>query len=190
MTNGMILTHGAGSNRNAPLLVAMEREFTALGWVVERVDLAFRESGRSGPPRPSDQHLDREGLSRHLSSMRGRVDGKVFFGGHSYGGRQGSILLASQPELADALLLLGYPLHPPAKPAQLRTEHFPSLRVPTLFASGGKDEFGTPQELEAAVALIPARTQRLLFEKLKHDLGSGKGTTPSEVAQAFAAFAL
>lgn len=188
--NGIVLTHGAGSNRNAPLLVAMDREFAAMGWVVERVDLAFRESGRSGPPRPADQHLDREGLAAHLGAMRARVAGKVLLGGHSYGGRQGSILLAERPELADALLLLGYPLHPPGKPTQLRTEHFPSLCVPTLFASGGKDEFGTPEELQAAVALIPARTQRLLFEKLKHDLGGGKGSTPTEVAQAFAAFAL
>jgi len=188
--NGIVLTHGAGSNRNAPLLIAMDREFTALGWIVERVDLAFRESGRSGPPRPADQHTDREGLAVHLRAMRGRVDGKVLFGGHSYGGRQGSMLLAAQPKLADALLLLGYPLHPPAKPAQLRTEHFPNLHVPALFASGGKDEFGTPEELKAAVSLIPARTQILTFDKLKHDLGGGKGATPAEVAQAFAAFVL
>jgi len=61
--------------------------------------------------------------------MRELVTGRVFLGGQSYGGRQASMLLASEPGLADALLLLSYPLHPPRRPAELRTAHLPSLKT-------------------------------------------------------------
>ena len=83
--------------------------------------------------------MDCELRSRYL---RGRVGGPVVLGGHSYGGRQATMLAAEEPGVAEALLLLSYPLHPPNKPAQLRTAHFPQLRTPALFVSGTKDPFG------------------------------------------------
>ena len=184
----ILLTHGAGSNRNAPLLVALEAEFTALGFTVERVDLAFRSSGRSGPPRPADQAQDRAGLAEHL--VRLKATGKVYLGGHSYGGRQGSMLLAERPELADGLLLLAYPLHPPGKPEQLRTAHLPSLKTPVLLVSGGKDEFGTESELSQALDLIPARKEFKIFPALRHDLGAGRKGVAAEIAAAFDRFIL
>jgi hypothetical protein len=183
----ILLTHGAGSNRNAPLLVALETEFIKLGFAVERVDLAFRLSGRSGPPRPADQAKDREGLADHLLRLRGLYD-KVYLGGHSYGGRQGSMLLAERPELADALLLLAYPLHPPGRVDQLRITHLPSLKTPVLLASGGKDDFGTPEELALCASLIPARKQLKVFPALKHDLGAGKKGVAAEIATTFQKF--
>jgi predicted alpha/beta-hydrolase family hydrolase len=53
------------------------------------------------------------------------------------------------------LVLLSYPLHPPGKPDNLRTEHFGALSVPCLFVSGEKDPFGSPDEFAAAVKAIP-----------------------------------
>jgi predicted alpha/beta-hydrolase family hydrolase len=189
--NAIVLTHGAGSNRNAALLVALEREFVALGWAVERVDLAFRSTpGRSGPPRPSDYEKDQAGLKRDLSVLRERTGAdRVYFGGHSYGGRQGSMLLSTDPDAADGALLLSYPLHPPGKPQQLRTAHFPALtRTPLLFVSGTKDEFGTEEEMRAALTAIPARRELMAVEGAKHDLRGGKGQLPGQIAAAFAAF--
>jgi uncharacterized protein len=185
----ILLTHGAGSNRNAPLLVALEGEFQKLGYAVERVDLSFRLSGRNGPPRPADQAQDRAGLAAHLERLR--ADGEVYLGGHSYGGRQGSMLLAERPELASGLLLLAYPLHPPDKPDQLRTAHLPSLRTPVYFASGGKDEFGTGQELSAALELIPGSRKALqIFAPLRHDLGGGRKGVAASIAEGFDKFIL
>ncbi len=184
----ILLTHGAGSNRNAPLLVALETEFEALGFAVERVDLAFRLSGRGGPPRPADQAQDRTGLAEHLERLR--PTGKVYLGGHSYGGRQGSMLLAERPELANGLLLLSYPLHPPGKPEQLRTAHLPSLKTPVLFASGGKDGFGTESELTQALDLVPARKELKIFPALRHDLGGGRKGVATEIASDFDRFIL
>src|SRR5579871_1011444 len=122
--DSLILTHGAGSNRNAPLLVAVANAFAESGRYVVRYDLPFRQQRPHGPPRPGDAARDREGLREQVQKARAKSAERVWLGGHSYGGRQASMLAAENPGLADALLLLSYPLHPPAKPQQLRTTHF------------------------------------------------------------------
>jgi hypothetical protein len=98
----------------------------------------------------------------------------VFLGGHSYGGRQASILAAEEPSLVDGLLLLSYPLHPPNKPNQLRTDHFSKVRVPATFVHGTQDPFGSIDEMRAAVHMIPAKTQLVVVEGTGHDLARGK----------------
>ncbi len=71
------------------------------------------------------------------------------------GGRMCSMVAAQGRLNVVALVLIGYPLHPPKKPDTLRTDHFSKLSVPCLFISGSKDAFGTPTELAEATALIP-----------------------------------
>jgi uncharacterized protein len=114
--------------------------------------------------------------------------GKVSLGGQSYGGRQASMLVASDSNVAHALLLLSYPLHPPGRPQQLRTAHFPALRTPTVFVSGTKDPFGTIEELEAARKLIPAPTQLISIQGAGHSLLTkrNQGELVSTIVSAFA----
>jgi hypothetical protein len=171
---GLVLTHGAGSDRNAPLLVAIATRFCDAGMTVLRCDLAFRRARAKGPPSRTQAAADRDGLRAAVGALRERVPGPVYLGGHSYGGRQASMLAADEPDIAAALLLLSYPLHPPEKPAQLRTQHFPRLRVPSLFVSGTKDGFGTIAEIEAAIAAIPAATRLIAIAGAGHDLKRGK----------------
>ncbi len=137
----IVLTHGAGSDRNSPILVALDHALTAAGLRVVRIDLWFREQRRSGPPYGADAIKDRATLRRHAEEARRSERGRVFLGGHSYGGRQASMLAAEAPAIADALLLLSYPLHPPRRPDEPRTAHFPSLRTPALFVHGTRDQF-------------------------------------------------
>ena len=99
----------------------------------------------------------------------------MFLGGHSYGGRQSTMLCADHPDLVDGLLLLSYPLHPPRKPEQLRIQHLPKLQTPALFVHGTRDPFGTAEEVESALKLIPAKVRLLRIEGAGHDLGF-KGT--------------
>jgi predicted alpha/beta-hydrolase family hydrolase len=177
--DGLVLTHGAGGNKDAPLLIALAEAFVARGVTVLRCDLPFRQARARGAPSPAGAARDREGLRAALAVVGARVRGRRFLGGHSYGGRMASMLLAEQPPLAAALLLQSYPLHPPGAPGRLRTEHLPRLRVPTLFVHGTVDPFGTPEELEQARALIPARTA-LLSVAHGHDLGwSGRRRDPT-----------
>ena len=118
---------------------------------------------------------DREGLRAALEALAEIARGPVYLGGHSYGGRQSTMLAAEDPALpAAALLLLSYPLHPPDKPAQLRTAHLPQLKTPALFVHGTKDPFGTIEEMQAALALIPARNELITVDRAGHDLGHGR----------------
>ena len=173
-TSGLVLTHGAGGNSRASLLVAVDEAFTAAGITVVRYDLPFRQKRPFGPPSPAGAAADRAGLREAVTRMRSLVTGRVFLGGHSYGGRQATMLAAEEPGLVDALLLLSYPLHPPGKPAQMRTAHFPALHTPAVFVHGAKDVFGTPEEMNEALLLIPAPVRLILLEGAGHDLGKGK----------------
>ena len=168
--NGVVLTHGAGGNAQMPLLIALAETFAAAGFAVLRCNLPFRQARSFGPPRPADGARDREGLKCAVAAMRTVVSGRVLLGGQSYGGRQASMLLADQ-ELADGLLLLSYPLHPPTRPAQPRTQHLPQIHAATLFVHGTKDPFGSIEEIESARKLIPARTELVVVESAGHDLG-------------------
>ena len=118
--------------------------------------------------------------------------GRIFLGGHSYGGRQATMLCAEEPELVNGLFLLSYPLHPPRKPTQLRVQHLPQLRVPALFVHGTRDPFGSIEEMEAALKMIPAKTELLSVDGAGHDLGFKGKAMPAEVVgeivRAFADF--
>jgi predicted alpha/beta-hydrolase family hydrolase len=94
------------------------------------------------------------------------------------------MLAAAEPGLVAGLLLLSYPLHPPKKPEQLRTQHFPSLRTPGVFVHGAADPFGSIAEMKQALSLIPARTQLLTIEGAGHDLKGGR-FDPNWIAAAF-----
>jgi predicted alpha/beta-hydrolase family hydrolase len=167
---GLVITHGAGSHCGSPLLLAIAEAFAGEGFHVLRCDLPYRQERPAGPPPPGSAERDREGLRRAAQAMREITPGFVLLGGHSYGGRQSTILAAEAPELADALLLLSYPLHPPRKPDQLRTQHFPRLQTPGLFVHGARDPFGAIEEMQAALTLIPARHHILTLEKTGHEL--------------------
>jgi predicted alpha/beta-hydrolase family hydrolase len=186
--DGLVLTHGAGGNKDAPLLVAVAEAFVARGLTVLRCDLPYRQVRPRGAPSPAGAARDREGLRGALAVLRTKAAGRLFLGGHSYGGRQASMLLAAEPALASGLLLQSYPLHPPGRPRDLRTAHLPQLRVPTLFVHGLTDAFASAWELESARALIPGQT-RVLSIKGGHDLGWGKKRSghdlPATIADAF-----
>jgi predicted alpha/beta-hydrolase family hydrolase len=184
----LLLTHGAGSNRNAPLLVALDHAFSEHQIQVVRYDLPFRQDRAKGPPRPGDAARDREGLRAEILKIREKHPDQVWLGGHSYGGRQCSMLAAEMPGLADRLLFSSYPLHPPGKTQQLRTAHFPKLQTPALFVQGSRDPFGSIEEMKSAIALIPAPVQLLEIEGVGHDLGRNHAAVAAQIATAFLAF--
>jgi predicted alpha/beta-hydrolase family hydrolase len=188
---GFVLTHGAGGNAQAPLLRALADTFADAGFTVLRCDLPYRQTRSFGPPGPGDAARDRAGLKNATAAMKtilgapllpdvGRSgdfspdkhhEARIFLGGHSYGGRQSSMLCAEEPGLVSGLLLLSYPLHPPRRPEKQRTQHLPDLRTPTLFVQGTRDPFGSITEIERAIKMIPAKTKLLTIEGAGHDLG-------------------
>jgi hypothetical protein len=195
--DALVLTHGAGSNCQAPLLIALAETFAGSGFTVLRCDLPFRQDRSFGPPGPGEAKSDRAGLKNAIAALKHIARGRVFLGGHSYGGRQASMLCAERSEIASeeaaaGLLLLSYPLHPPKKPEQLRTQHFFHLQTPALFVHGVSDPFGSIDEMRQALKIIPSKTKLLPVEGAGHDLGfKGKAKRqdlPANVLQEFKEF--
>jgi uncharacterized protein len=185
----LVLAHGAGSNANAPLLIAVATVFAEAGLHVLRCDLPFRQLRPHGPPMGTGAQ-DRAGLCRAVEVMRALVlveapPGRIFIGGHSYGGRQASMLAAEDPAVAAGVVLFSYPLHPPKRPAQLRTAHFPNLRTPALFVHGTRDPFGSLDEMRQALGLIPVACELLPVEGAGHDLARGRGNVARDALTAF-----
>ena len=148
----------------------MAEAFQAAGFVVLRFDLPFRRERPKGPPHPAGAARDRAGAVEAVAQLRQLGCARVFAGGHSYGGRQTAMAAAESPELAESLLLLSYPLHPPGRPQQMRTAFFPQLQTRGLFVHGAADPFATFEELQDALRLIPARTELLSIPAAGHDL--------------------
>jgi uncharacterized protein len=180
---GFALTHGAGGNCNARILVAVAEAFVAQAWTVLRYDLPFRRTRPFGPPTPASAAADQNGIRNALAEVRQLAAGPLIAGGLSDGGRQTTMLAAQEPALCDCLVAFSYPLHPPGKPQQLRTAHFPALRIPILFVHGTADDFGTVDELRQAATVITAAHQLSIVEKAGHDLKGGKFDLNSKVIQ-------
>jgi len=174
----VVLTHGAGGSRDSPLLIRICDEWAARGWLAVRYNLPYRRRRAAGPP-PASATADLAGVAEAIAVGRGLSDGPLITGGHSYGGRLTSMVIAANPGVADELTLFSYPLHPPGKPERLRTEHFPAITVPTVFTHGSSDPFGSLDELRAAVELIPAPTEIVEVSGARHDLGTKGPTVPT-----------
>lgn len=149
----LVLGHGAGGtgpSRDLRTLVGL----TAQGWVVALVDQPWRVAGRrvAGPPAQLDAAwiatwralVGRPGAAR----ARGRLPAPHIAGGRSAGAR---VVARTAAQLApDAILLLSFPLDPPAG----RPSREPELRaalqtgVPTLLVQGDTDSFADPARLE------------------------------------------
>jgi len=170
-TGVVVLTHGAGGSRESALLKKICDEWARRGWLAVRYNLPYRRRRPKGPPSGSAA-TDQTGVVEAIELVRTMADGPVVAGGHSYGGRMTSMVVAEGTAKVDALTLFSYPLHPPGKPERLRTEHLPGIAAPTVFTHGTSDPFGSIDELRAAAALIPAPTELIEVTGARHDLGS------------------
>jgi uncharacterized protein len=170
----VVLTHGAGGSRESPLLQEVCDEWAQRGWLAVRYNLPYRRRRPTGPPSGSAA-TDRAAIAEAITLCRSLADGPLIAGGHSYGGRQTSMVVAAReasPIKVDILTLFSYPVHPPGKPERPRTEHLPGITVPTVFTHGTSDPFGTPAEVRDAAAMIAAPTEVVEITGARHDLRS------------------
>jgi hypothetical protein len=167
----VVLTHGAGGSRESALLKKICDEWARRGWLAVRYNLPYRRRRPKGPPSGSAA-TDQAGIVEAIELVRDMAKGPVVAGGHSYGGRMTSMVVADGAAGVDVLTLFSYPLHPPGKPERARTEHLPRIEVPTVFTHGTSDPFGSIDELRAAAALIPASADVVEITGARHDLGA------------------
>ncbi len=175
----MVLTHGAGSDRNHPALVAIEVALAPMP--VDRVDFPYRREGRRAPDRAPKLVAAVVEAATALARRIGSSTDALVLGGRSMGGRICSMAVAEGLPAA-GLVLIGYPLHPPGRPDRLRTAHLPALAVPCLFVSGTRDPFARPAELEEATAAIPGPVTHVWVPGGGHDLRGAEAEVASVVA--------
>jgi len=142
----VLLAHGAGADMHAKALTVVADALAAAGIPSLRFDFPYRRAGRRAPDRAPVLGAAVRDAAGELARRSKVAPERLVLGGRSMGGRIASIVVAEgTPALG--LALLGYPLHPPGRPDQLRVEHFARVAVPVLFVSGTRDAFGTPTEL-------------------------------------------
>jgi predicted alpha/beta-hydrolase family hydrolase len=189
----VLLAHGAGADMHSANLVAFADALAAAKIPVLRFNFPYRSAGRRSPDRAPV--LEAALVQAHEELQRRTKLGpeRIVLGGRSMGGRYASMLAASSPALG--LLLLGYPLHAPGRPDQMRSEHFSKLRMPVLFVEGTRDTFGTPDELRAAARTIKGKvswhwieTGDHSFKPLKRETGKSLDDVLGEAANAAVAW--
>lgn len=166
-TGGLLLTPGAGSDKDHHTLVAIGEAVIPLP--VMRVDFPYRKEGRKAPDRAPKLIASLVADAEAFVAKASIAPDRLLLGGRSMGGRMCSMAVAEGLPAA-GLILVSYPLHPPGKPERLRVEHLPLLAIPCLLISGTRDPFGTPEELEAATATIAGPVTHHWIEGGRHDL--------------------
>lgn len=176
---GLVLFPGAGSNRDHSSLVALESRLAPTP--VARVDFPYRRAGRKAPDRaPVLIDCVVAEVKAFAASLSCRTSSLVI-GGRSMGGRMCSMAAAAGLAVK-GLVLVSYPLHPPAKPENLRIEHLPGITVPTLFVHGTNDPFGSPAEMRRHARKVKGDVTFRFVERGRHDLAGSDALIADIVA--------
>ncbi|MGH8978214.1 MAG: alpha/beta hydrolase family protein [Acidimicrobiia bacterium] len=187
----VLLAHGAGADMNTKALTTVADALADAKIPSLRFNFPYMSAGRRAPDRPPVlEAAVREAAAELAARTKLSLD-QIVLAGRSMGGRICSLVVAdaNDPVPARALVLLGYPLHPPGKPDVLRTEHFPRIRVPCLFVSGTRDAFGTPDELKRHAERIKGEVAWHWIDTGDHGFKPLKasGVTPDAALAAVAA---
>jgi uncharacterized protein len=174
----VVLAHGAGAGQRHPFIVNVARRLAAAGLNVATFDFPYMEQRRRVPdPASVLEHRFRQVIEQVRTADGGSR--RLFIGGKSMGGRIAT-QLAAQGEAVKGVFALGYPLHPPGKPLQLRSAHLPKITVPVLIVQGERDPFGTPSELEPVIGTMGAPVRLQIVASGDHSLGA-KGVSPNQL---------
>ncbi len=184
--SGMLLTHGAGSDRTHESLLDIEKKMAPLP--VERMNFPYVEQGRKFPPDRAPKLINSIiETSKQMTEKYGLNPEHLLLGGRSMGGRMCSMAVAEGlPSIG--LILISYPLHPPKEPEKLRTEHFDKIEVPCLFISGEKDPFGSRAEFEKHLKKIQGPVTTKWFGGAGHGLAGLEESISDEIKSWVASF--
>ena len=166
----VIYAPGAGSSLRDPFGAYLAIRLVRDGVSLLRFQFPYTEAGRRLPDRNPVLEATWQAAIEKARDLAPRL----VAGGRSMGGRIASQVVAQGAEVA-GLALFAYPLHPAGRPEQARLQHLSSITVPTLFVSGTRDAFGSPEELRAAVARMPNASLSLL-EGADHGFNVAKAT--------------
>jgi hypothetical protein len=173
----LVLAHGAGASQASDFMVTYASGLASRGLTVVTFNFPFTERGRKLPdPQPVLETCYRAVLAQ-VAADAATSALPLFIGGKSLGGRMASHVAAAGAEAGGGwwdrlrgLVFLGYPLHPPGRPQQVRVSHLPRIIHPMLVVQGAKDAFGTPAELRLFFDVLPAPAEVYVVEQGGHSL--------------------
>jgi uncharacterized protein len=179
----LVLAHGAGAGQSSPFMVRFASGLSARGLDVVTFNFLYTEERRRIPDRTEKLEACFHAVVTTVRNHEPFARNVLCIGGKSMGGRIASHLAAAEGGSADraiaGLVFLGYPLHPPGRPLQLRAAHLEKIRAPMLFVQGSRDPFGTPAELTPILESLPTRATLHVVENGDHSLAPSRTKSAS-----------
>jgi uncharacterized protein len=175
----LILGHGAGANQTSGFMTTFANGLASRGVDVFTFNFLYTQQGRKTPDR-QDRLVDTyRAVVRAVRKQPDFAAHRLLIGGKSLGGRIASHLAAEGLDNLAGLVFLGYPLHPPGRPSQARSEHLGSIAAPMLFIQGSRDAFGSPDELRQVIDQDRLNAEVFAIENGDHSF-KVPGKTPLE----------
>jgi uncharacterized protein len=174
----LVLGHGAGAGHTHPFMTAFARGLATRGVDVVTFNFLYMEQKRRMPDKAPLLESTFRAVIERVRASDALGARRLFIGGKSMGGRMATHLASQGVEGLAGVVALGYPLHPPGKPEQLRTAHLPGIAVPVLIVQGERDAFGTPAELAAAIATMSVPVALHVVQGGDHSLAV-RGAAPA-----------
>jgi uncharacterized protein len=184
---GYVLAHGAGAGMTHPFMESVARALTARGIATLRYQFPYTEAGNRRPDPPGILLATVRAAVARAGELLPAL--RLFAGGKSLGGRMTSHAAAErQLDNLAGLIFLGFPLHPPKRPAIERSEHLARVNVPMLFLQGTRDDLADLTLIRDVCAGLGDRAALHVVEGADHSFGVLKrsGRTGSEVLEELA----
>jgi predicted alpha/beta-hydrolase family hydrolase len=174
----LILAHGAGAGQHSAFMTAFATALAGFGVDTVTFNFLYTEQRRRIPDRKPALEACYRAV---IQAVRRELDGALFIGGKSMGGRIATHVaaegLANPPS---GIVLLGYPLHPPGRPQERRDAHLPGVPCPMLFVQGSRDAFGTPAEIEPVLLTLERPAMLHIVEGGDHSFKVANGRRPQD----------
>lgn len=175
----LLLAHGAGAGMHHPFLYSLAEALSQLNGTVIRYQFPYMQQGQKLPKSPQPD-IDTVGAVAKWARLQW-PEVPLFVGGKSYGGRMSSHWAALNPSVS-GLVYVGFPLHPPGKPATTRARHLPTISLPQLFIQGTNDELADWVLLQQVAAECP-KAEVIAMEGANHSFAIPKKVNPETLEQ-------
>ena len=182
----LILGHGAGADQMSSFMRLYADGLARRGFDVMTFNFVYKERRRGAPDQKAKLEACYHAAIQAARAHRKLKGNRLLIGGKSMGGRIASQVAAAGAGDLAGLVFLGYPLHPPGKPEQLRSAHLKEIQAPLLFVQGSRDAFGTAEELRSVIKENSLRATLYLIDGGDHSFKVPRksGLSQAEVYEA------
>ena len=174
----LILAHGAGAGQHSTFMTSFATALSGLGVDIVTFNFLYTEQRRRIPDRKPVLEACYRAV---IQAVRRELEGAVFIGGKSMGGRIATHVAAEGlTDPPSGIVLLGYPLHPPGRPQERRDAHLPDVPCPMLFVQGSRDAFGTPAEIQPVLPKFDRQAMLHIVEGGDHSFKVANSRRPQD----------